>query len=441
MLNSTQSLLLIRNDIAKSLSPIVAVLGILILTGGFGNIMVIIYYGIKERTNPSFMFIVAMAICDIMVCFISMPLEIVDVLEFYTFPNAIGCKILRFVNYFASCSSNNFLLAVAVDRYKKLCKPFGHQLSIRTTKIIIAAIFGICLAATLPNFVFYDIVDTNISQFEDVILSSSVIGHDCKTRDEFRLFVMIYHGVLALLFLFIAVSLVIIYINVVKEIIKLKKFRKHIATPNKVSTKIKIKSECGKKAFELKTKNTCAINISSTEFEINQSEPPKVTGHTPEDIYLDAKNCKYNPRSRDFVEENGIQKTTTALSVNSLDKASDHFQAPIIAMNTSAIYVKKNNSPSKTSIHENEIHKRKFTIIAISVTVVFIVSFLPFLVLMVWQTMSDMYMHLIGSQLLAYQFFISSWLLASVLNPFIYSCFNRYFRSFIKSLFISMRMR
>jgi hypothetical protein len=55
-----------------------------------------------------------------------MPLEIVDMRKFYKFENTIACKILRFVNYFASVSSGAILIAIAVDRYRVLLYKIGN---------------------------------------------------------------------------------------------------------------------------------------------------------------------------------------------------------------------------------------------------------------------------------------------------------------------------
>jgi hypothetical protein len=71
------------------------------------------------------------------------------------FQNAIACKILRFVYYFASNSSDFVLIAIAVDRYRKVCQPFKRQITAKMTKLIdIVTVCFISLSISWPSFLF-----------------------------------------------------------------------------------------------------------------------------------------------------------------------------------------------------------------------------------------------------------------------------------------------
>jgi hypothetical protein len=93
-----------------------------------------------------------------------MPLEIVDMTHFYEFESAAACKILRFVNYFATIGSGGILMALAVDRYRKICKPLRKQFTIQITRIVIGGVCLFSFCISWPSLVFYNIVQVNITK-------------------------------------------------------------------------------------------------------------------------------------------------------------------------------------------------------------------------------------------------------------------------------------
>ena len=122
MLMLSEELKSLNDKTAKALIPTVIYIGTLMVVGLSGNPLVIYFYWRKEKTTPSHIFIVTLAIFDILACLISMPFEIVDLMLFYTFESLVACKILCFCNYFFSIGSACILFFIAVDRYRKVCK-------------------------------------------------------------------------------------------------------------------------------------------------------------------------------------------------------------------------------------------------------------------------------------------------------------------------------
>ena len=126
--NYSDELDTVNNTLALTFLPVIVVISIYMVIGLFGNPLVAIYYGCHAKPSPSCHFIVAMAVFDIITCCVSMPLEIVDMRFPYEFPSKAACKILRFVNYFASISSGLVLVAISSDRYRKVCPPYKNQI-------------------------------------------------------------------------------------------------------------------------------------------------------------------------------------------------------------------------------------------------------------------------------------------------------------------------
>ena len=85
------------------------------------------------------------------------------------------------------------------------------------------------------------------------------------------------------------------------------------------------------------------------------------------------------------------------------------------------------NSNSKAS----DINTVKFTVFIIIVTIMFIVSYLPYVALVVWRTLYDEYEwnFLNDSELLVFQIGLRLYLLSSMTNPIVYGFFNDDFRN------------
>ena len=150
------------SEMASTLLPVVIVISCYTIIGLFGNLLAVYYYGCYVKPSPSSNFIVSMAIFDIIICCVSMPLDIRYMYSY--FQNAIACKILRFVYYFASNSSDFVLIAIAVDRSRKVCQPFKRQITAKMTKLIdIVTVCFISLSISWPSFLFYDIYAVNIT--------------------------------------------------------------------------------------------------------------------------------------------------------------------------------------------------------------------------------------------------------------------------------------
>lgn len=72
----------INDSMTTTLMPAIVIVGIYMVVGLIGNPLVIYYYGFRARSTSSFHFILALAVFDLIICCVSMPLEIVDMTHF-----------------------------------------------------------------------------------------------------------------------------------------------------------------------------------------------------------------------------------------------------------------------------------------------------------------------------------------------------------------------
>ncbi|XP_046542835.1 orexin receptor type 2-like [Haliotis rubra] len=108
----------------------------------------------------------------------------------YTFGQYALCKVVRVFIVFSSFGSGFILLVVAVDRYRKVCRPFQKQMSIRTARVAVSICTVLSFFISLPAYVIFgsrtvplDIVNIN--------------GSDCSISDEYvdSPFPRLYNGV------------------------------------------------------------------------------------------------------------------------------------------------------------------------------------------------------------------------------------------------------
>lgn len=207
--DNTELVQRLNDEMAHLMIPAIVYISVLMVFGLLGNLMVCYYYGLKSKRTTSTFFIVVLAIYDIIVCAICMPTEIADIELYYTFENNIACKLLRFVNYVAGTGSILSLIAIAADRFKKLCKPTEPQMSMKTTKIISSVIFGVGLLLSWPSLVTYGSIKVPIPNDID----SRLMGSDCTTTKDrtYRIYVFVFNFIHVMMFFICSTVLIVLY--------------------------------------------------------------------------------------------------------------------------------------------------------------------------------------------------------------------------------------
>lgn len=93
------------------------------------------------------------------------------------------------------------------------------------------------------------------------------------------------------------------------------------------------------------------------------------------------------------------------------------------------------NNESKLKPGHFDVQTVKYTTILFAVTVVFVVSFLPYLVLVIWRTAIGGHEEsvLSDSGMVAFNFGVRSYFLNSAINPLVYGFFNSQFRKYFSA--------
>ncbi|XP_061177643.1 orexin receptor type 2-like [Saccostrea echinata] len=321
-------------------------MSLLMIIGIFGNTMVCIVYLRKRMKNSSDYFILNLAFLDLLTCVIGIPVEIADLRYPYMFYAPAACKLLRTIESFSNMGSTLTLIAIAVDRYKRICK-LGERFSNEKAKrlcigaVIIGAMTGWPAAVVFGK----KSVDVGIP---------GAIAVDCSTADEMRktMYPLLYYGIVMLYFIVCVIFVTFVYVRISLFIRK------------------------GKSKQKKETKHALSPLPSISPQPISEEQ--------------------------------------------SSDSMTSH-QGEIKTIATD-----KRNGGRMV----NTIKVTRTTTIFIVVTVAFIVSYLPFLVVMVTRNIKKNFEEILSPAAeVFYKFCLKSYFINNAINPIIYSFLNRNFRT------------
>ncbi|KAH3750075.1 hypothetical protein DPMN_184591 [Dreissena polymorpha] len=129
-------------NIKKEIAWVTAFIGAEAFLGFFGNIIVIFVFTCRYHYCNFRYFALCLAVLDLSAVLTTLTGEMVTLLYWYIFPPiAWLCKMKSFFNIFTVTGEAFCLCAIAVDRYRKLCKPHGWQIhKARALRLCVAVI-------------------------------------------------------------------------------------------------------------------------------------------------------------------------------------------------------------------------------------------------------------------------------------------------------------
>ena len=370
---------------AVLLIPAILYVAVLMIVGFIGNILVCIFYGCKTKPNPNSFFIIVLATFDLISCVITMPIEIMDMRFFYMFTNAAACKAARFLNSFATMGSAATLLAIAIDRHRRMCRPFKKQWDLKDARVacLVAAAFSLILSWPAP--IFYDSVSVNVTDPQNT--SVTLEGFDCTTTKdkEYQSYLLAFNAVQFVVFIIAVCILGILYCMIGRVLYRHKRRRLKYASAHV-------------------THHNSALNSTETNVSLTACS------------VKDLSSEKTFPNIEFSDKNEVVLRTKPALSESRPTSRESHA-------------ISQDHSP--------DIKTVKYTIIMLTITVVFVLSFLPYLILILWRLFQSGYEVdlLSDAGLVAFQIGIRSYLLNSATNPLLYGFFNPKFRTFFYSWF------
>lgn len=139
-----------NDEFINTVLPVTIFVGIEVVVGFFGNILVMYVFLFRYHVCNFRYFVLCLAFTDILSTVTTMPGEVLTQLKWYVYPVREICKIKSFFNIFTVASGAFCLLIIAVDRYRKVCRPFGWQIKPHVAIILCGVIYIISAILAAP---------------------------------------------------------------------------------------------------------------------------------------------------------------------------------------------------------------------------------------------------------------------------------------------------
>ncbi|KAK3092456.1 hypothetical protein FSP39_003022 [Pinctada imbricata] len=183
--------------IFKAFTPITVIYSVIILIGLIGNITVFYIYVTKmphERFEQRY-FIPVLTFFDILVCIVSFVYFTVQTYRWLTFHSDMLCKWMVFFVIFTMMTSDAILLAIAVHRYRKICRPFGKQMTLKWRRLSVVLVISSGICYSIPSLIVDGVKDFGI-EYKGV----NITGQGCFIGNkQYHLLQVVYHGILSLI--------------------------------------------------------------------------------------------------------------------------------------------------------------------------------------------------------------------------------------------------
>ncbi|XP_069106309.1 growth hormone secretagogue receptor type 1-like [Argopecten irradians] len=215
-------------------------LAIIGIVGFIGNNLVIFIYFQRFRKSNYRIYVLWLAVLDVVNCTVSAPLVIIYMLFPVTFPSDVFCKVFRFILYFLSLMSTSALVVIAIDRCRKVLHPFRRQITTNQAKILCFMSVIISFALSWPAPILFGLSDVQTGV-------SGLTGVRCLTANKYKktLYMVIYSSVTSLYFIAVTTSLIIVYSLIGRQIFKHNVFRSSVRKMSAMSTEYEESSRRG----------------------------------------------------------------------------------------------------------------------------------------------------------------------------------------------------
>lgn len=198
---------------SRNILPNTVVFVLILIVGVIGNSLVLYVYEFRFPRSEGRCYIGPLAFFDLGVVISTSVLNLLQNLMKFIFPGQIVCKCVIFLSN-AFINTSLFLWTViAIQRYRKICKPFEWQMNYDWRKWWILICAGFSFVYFLPVLHFYGINEKFITEKNLTVFVCEQTETDVKA-------LLIYQGVGLIISLLNVTSIITIYIIVYVRIYK-----------------------------------------------------------------------------------------------------------------------------------------------------------------------------------------------------------------------------
>ncbi|KAH3707873.1 D(1A) dopamine receptor-like [Dreissena polymorpha] len=404
-----------NKNMALAVLPVTIFVGIEVAVGFVGNLLVIYVYLFRYHTCNFRYFVLCLALLDFASTATTMPGEIITQQNWYAYPLPVFCKVKSFFNIFTVAGEALCLCIIAVDRYRKVCAPFGWQIKARHALLLCGVILAISAILASPVPFFWG-VTKQATRYKDTVVNATLCEKDRNFINSNAPFIYVTIAEVGISICLLVMF--VLYIFVAKKLIlNERRFRRHSvpkcayvrtsSTPSTANALGSVKSRT--------EESYCSMSDEVTQVHSQQEDASE------KQIYLETEN------SLDFSSD---------IAVDMEDVRSE-------TMETVDKYHPDQNRTQKLKtfkeclkVHRQRLNKvRRKTFIMIIVTTVFIITCILYLTLLAFISRADdILWHMNDNEKAAYFFFFRLVFINHVINPIIYGCLDQQFKAVLSDV-------
>ncbi|XP_062586259.1 kappa-type opioid receptor-like [Saccostrea cucullata] len=202
-------------------------IGVLILPGIMGNSLVIAIFYKDFKKSAYRTFVLWLAVLDLAGCIIVMPYLMINLITPVSMDNEIICKVGKFLSYTIMMTSYFILVIIALDRYRKICRPHSLQILQSQTSRYCLGMLTVSVIISVPAPILYGNSSLEIG-------IPGLKATRCFTMDKYKGTPahLLYYAVINVLGATVTFIISVLYILVIKRIRYQFHQKKHEIFPN-----------------------------------------------------------------------------------------------------------------------------------------------------------------------------------------------------------------
>ncbi|KAH3707883.1 D(1A) dopamine receptor-like [Dreissena polymorpha] len=412
MTSEAELLAELNSNFKSAVLPVTIFVGIEVAVGFVGNLFVLYVFLFRYHACNFRYFVLCLAFLDFISTLTTMPGEIITQQNWYAYPFPVLCKVKSFFNVYTVTGEAVCLCIIAIDRYLKVCKPFGWQIHPRPALFLCGCILVVAVAMAIPVSFLWG-VSSHIETYKNMSVNVIVCEKDKKYVNSDAPF--IYVTTIEVIISICLLVMFSLYIFVAKKLI------------------------LGKSRFQRRTgsqRATCSSDqCSSAEKALSSDRTRSEDGYcsTSDDLTTNDLDGKIN------VEQPSNNST----------KSNDLCNEVVIEIEDVSVVTTNRGNPGKigenasTTIEvaivlqrEDYVNRvRQKTLIMLILTTVFIITAILYLTLLAFISRSDdILRHMDDHGKSAYFFFFRLVFINHVINPIVYGCLDEQFKKVLSDI-------
>ncbi|XP_033745146.1 C5a anaphylatoxin chemotactic receptor 1-like [Pecten maximus] len=384
-----------NDTLSHHIIPASVILMIYLVIGIIGNSIVIYIHTVRLQNSwEERFFIPVLAVIDLISCVVSTSFSFSINMLPVKYSNDSACKVMFFLNMTCTLMSALMLVVIAINRYRKICKPFSKQMNMFWKKIAIACVIGVSLVMSWPCFFFYGSREV----YDD---HSYTRGYRCTSvRGPWSTVQpLIFKAAVMLIVAFILVSLVVFYVLIGRIVFK--QMLSHKKNSSNVGAAAETMSRDCKSSHSANTSKVTELN--DTNNRSMQDNPNASDSGNTSDTVIESKSQTVNSESDEKVQNNHLSVTNKNCH-------------------------KMSSTPTNAGL--SRPHGVRLSLIFMLITLVFIICYVPKVGMMIYESRNERFwIELSPLELSGYRFIYTAFIINNIVNPIIYGFLDRRFRN------------